>query len=474
MTKWQGKKILVIGAARQGIALARYLVLKGATVILNDQRSLDQLQDARWALQDLPVEWVVGGHPLSVLEGVHMVCISGGVPLTLPLIQEAIRLGIYLSNDSQIFMEVAPCRVIGITGSAGKTTTTTLVGRIAQQAAALRENAGPGFYPNRVWVGGNIGMPLISSVDEMQANDLVVMELSSFQLELMNVAPQVGAVLNITPNHLDRHATMQDYIEAKAHLVEYQLAVRPDWPCATVLGLEDANAWALRARARNTVWTFGHRLSEDQLPGAFLEGDWLMLWDGRQPQRIMARSDILLRGEHNVMNVLAACAICAAAGLPTGAMREGVQGFNGVPHRLEFVRSWGGAAWYNDSIATAPERAMAGLRSFSEPIVLLAGGRDKNLPWEAFARLVQERVDHLILFGEAAPIIHNALLQAGSQAARPFTIHICTGLQEAVQTAAHLVQAGDVVLLSPGGTSYGEFRDFEERGEAFRKWVLEL
>ena len=474
MTKWQGKKVLVIGAARQGIALARYLVLKGATVILNDQRPLNQLQDAQWALEDLPVEWVVGGHPLSVLEGVHMVCVSGGVPLTLPLIQEAIRLGIYLSNDSQIFMEVVPCRVIGITGSAGKTTTTTLVGRIAQQAAALREKAGPGFYPNRVWVGGNIGTPLISSVDEMQSGDLVVMELSSFQLELMNMAPQVGAVLNITPNHLDRHGSMQEYIDAKAHLVEHQLAVRQDWPCATVLGLEDANAWALRQRARSAVWTFGHRLSENRLPGATLEGDWLMLWDGVEAQRIMPRSVIQLRGEHNVMNVLAACAICAAAGLPIGAMQEGVQGFNGVPHRLEFVRAWGGAAWYNDSIATAPERAIAGLHSFSEPVILLAGGRDKNLPWEAFARVVQERVDHLILFGEAAPIIQKALLQAGREAVRPFTVHLCVGLQEAVQTAAQLVQAGDVVLLSPGGTSYDEFRDFEERGEAYTKWVHEL
>lgn len=474
MTKWQGKKVLVIGAARQGIALTRYLVGKGAQVVINDQRPLELLQDARWALQDLPVEWVVGGHPLSALDGVQMVCVSGGIPLTLPLVQEAMRLGLYLSNDSQIFMEVVPCRVIGITGSAGKTTTTTLVGRMAQQAATLRERAGAGFYPNRVWVGGNIGTPLISQVAEMQGNDLVVMELSSFQLELMSLAPQVGAILNITPNHLDRHATMQEYIDAKAHLIEYQLALRPDWQCATILGVEDPNAWALRDRARSALWSFGHSLSSDRLPGTYLDGDWLTLWDRPEPRKLMPRDAIQLRGEHNVLNVLAACAICAAAGLPLEAMRAGVEGFTGVPHRLEFVRSWGGADWYNDSIATAPERSLAAIRSFSEPIVLLAGGRDKKLPWDVFAQVVRDRVDHLILFGEAAQKIYQAILDLESPGNRPFTIEMCAGLYDAVLAAAKVAESGDVVLLAPGGTSFDEFRDFEERGEAFIKWVHEL
>jgi UDP-N-acetylmuramoylalanine--D-glutamate ligase len=292
----------------------------------------------------------------------------------------------------------------------------------------------------------------------------------------MSVAPQIGTVLNITPNHLDRHASMQEYIDAKAHLIEYQLALRQDWPCAAVFGLEDTNAWQLRERARGAIWTFGHSLSEERFPGTFIKDEWLTLWDGTQEQEIMPRSSIQLRGEHNFLNVLAACATSAAAGLPVGAMRAGVVGFTGVPHRLEFIRSWHGAAWYNDSIATAPERSMADLRSFSEPIVLLAGGRDKKLPWEDFARLVHERVDHLILFGEAAPIIHKAIIETESRAGsqRPYTLTTCAGLQEAVQAAAQVVEAGDVVLFSPGGTSFDEFRDFEERGEVFKRWVREL
>jgi UDP-N-acetylmuramoylalanine--D-glutamate ligase len=200
----------------------------------------------------------------------------------------------------------------------------------------------------------------------------------------------------------------------------------------------------------------------------------------------MSRSDILLRGEHNLLNVLAACSISAAAGLPVHAMLAGVSGFGGVPHRLEFVRAWGGAKWFNDSIATAPERAMAAMRSFAEPLVLLAGGRDKNLPWEDFGELVRSRVDHLIVFGEAAGKVLEAIQGNGitpnrpsdqstdSPHARPFTITRCRTLGEAVHEAARIVQPGDVVLLSPGGTSFDEFHDFEERGEWFKKLVMQL
>ncbi len=407
MSDWSGKRVVILGAARQGIALARYLAQHGARVILNDRRSETELQAAQAALADLEsqIGWVSGGHPLDLLEGADLLCVSGGVPLTLPLVVEARQRSIPLSNDSQVFLEAAACRVIGITGSAGKTTTTTLVGRIAQAALAAGKLSG------KVWVGGNIGVPLIGVLDEMSAQDLAVMELSSFQLELMTRSPQVAAVLNITPNHLDRHGNMAAYTDAKAQILAHQSSED-----SAVLGRDDPGAWSLRGQVQGRLISFGLSESPPVVSGTgetqadvFTRGGELWFRQGDQLTWLMSRSAVVLRGEHNLLNVLAACAISLAAGIPEQALEAGVRGFGGVAHRLEFVRSWGGAGWYNDSIATAPERTIAAIRSFTEPLVLLLGGRDKDLPWEELAALIRRRVDHLILFGEAAEKINQAL-----------------------------------------------------------------
>jgi UDP-N-acetylmuramoylalanine--D-glutamate ligase len=457
------KKVLILGAARQGLALARYLALHDCDVTINDRQSAEVLREAQEQLSGLDVKWVLGGHPVEILDGKDMVCVSGGVPLTLPLIQEAQRRGMLITNDSQIFLELTPAKVIGITGSAGKTTTTSLVSRIAQMAVEQYAEEVP--Y-RRVWVGGNIGNPLIGDVDEMTRDDLVVLELSSFQLDLMTKSPQVAVVLNITPNHLDRHGTMESYIAAKAHILTHQRASD-----IAILNREDSGSWGLKGDVQGKLATFGLSFSKEHT-GTFFDDETLYYWDGCATEAILQKKDIQLRGEHNLQNVSAACMTVIAAGLPLSACRDGVMGFSGVAHRLEFVRQWDGASWYNDSIATAPERSMAAIRSFTEPLVLLAGGRDKNLPWMDFARLAISRVRYFILFGEAADKIERSLLDAGGDKDLP--IIRCAGLQEAVQKAAAIVQPGDVVLLSPGGTSFDEFRDFEERGECFRKWVMDL
>ncbi|HVN54291.1 MAG TPA: UDP-N-acetylmuramoyl-L-alanine--D-glutamate ligase [Anaerolineaceae bacterium] len=460
MRSWKGQRVVVIGAARQGLALARFLARNGAQVILTDTRPPSEMQPAVEALRDLDgIEWSLGGHPLELLDQADLVCVSGGVPLTLPLVQEAFRRGIPLSNDSQIFMEIAPCKTIGITGSAGKTTTTTLVGRIAE--AGRPEGC-------KVWVGGNIGQPLIDLVDQIRPGDLVVLELSSFQLELMTTSPRVAAVLNITPNHLDRHGTMQAYTAAKAHILTHQTSLD-----IAVLGRDDPGAWSLADQVRGRLVTFGLQRPAPGQTGTYLAEDSLTLQADSIQTPLMAQETIQLRGAHNLVNVLAACAIAHAVGLPGEAMQAGVAGFQGVPHRLEFVRTWRGADWYNDSIATAPERTMAAIRSFEEPLVLLAGGRDKKLPWDSLADLVHQRIDHLVVFGEAADKILAAVGPA-QNGQRPYSIARCQGLRQAVQAAAELIQPGDVVLLSPGGTSFDEFRDFEERGEWYRIWVKEL
>jgi UDP-N-acetylmuramoylalanine--D-glutamate ligase len=465
---WSGQKIVVIGAARQGIALTRYLVEHGAHVILNDHQLLEDLTTAQKALSDLTasgaLEWLCGGHPLDLLKDADLVCPSGGVPLTLPLIVEAHRRGIPLSNDTQVFMAAAPCPVVGITGSAGKTTTTTLVGRILQ--AAVDQNQ-PGFGGRKIWVGGNIGLPMVAFLDQIMPDDLVVIELSSFQLEIMDSSPDTASILNITPNHLDRHFTMQAYTAAKRRILDFQSEQD-----TAVLGRDDPGAWALASEVKGRLFSFGVTPMPKDGAGVSLMREGLRLHLPDQPEvHVMARDQVSVRGDHNLQNVMAACAISAAVGAPVEAMRAGVEGFNGVAHRLEFVRTWGGADWYNDSMATAPERAMAAIRSFDEPLVLLAGGRDKDLPWNEFAALVRERVDHLVLFGEAAAIIDQAI---GSMGATTLKITRCVGLKAAVAAAAEIVRPGDVVLLSPGGTSFDEFIDFEERGVCFVQWVNEL
>jgi UDP-N-acetylmuramoylalanine--D-glutamate ligase len=488
MKDWSGKRVIVIGAARQGIALSRYLIQHGAQVVLNDRLPLDQLSSARKALQGEPIEWVSGGHPVSMLDGVDLVCVSGGIPLDLPIIREAQRRGITISNDSQIFLEVCPCRVIGITGSAGKTTTTTLVGLIAQAAVdelgarsvssntdEVRDtNGSNGLMPgSQVWVGGNIGIPLLSVVDDMEPHDLAVMELSSFQLEVMVRSPEIAAILNITPNHLDRHLTMQAYQAAKARILEFQPS-----QSSAILNMDDPIAWSMTDKVNGRLVPFGSQRSPEYQEGVYLSPDGnsilvnspMLATD--EELVIMNRDQIPLRGDHNLLNVLGACAIALAAGLTRSAMVSGVKKFSGIPHRLEFVRTWGGGEWYNDSIATAPERTVAAVKSFSEPLILLAGGRDKNLPWDTFASIVSQRVNHLILFGEAAEIISQAL--AKYRGATDTSITFCSGLKEAVQAAALKVIPGDVVLLSPGGTSFDEFHDFEDRGEAYKRWVMEL
>jgi len=468
MASWFGMRVVIIGAARQGLALARYLAEQRAVVTLNDKRSADQLEAERASLAGLEgqIRWVCGEHPVSLAYDADLVCPSGGVPLTLPLVAEARRRGVPLSNDSQIFLEACPCRTIGITGSAGKTTTTSLVGRIAAMSMTS-----PLSKRGRAWVGGNIGSPLISVLDQIGPDDWAVMELSSFQLEIMTRSVNVAAVLNITPNHLDRHGTMEAYAAAKARLVDFQ---KPQ--DVAVLGRDDPGAWALNSRLVGRLNSYGFERPTAGLVGTYLEqkDEPTLMWsDGKNAMALMPRACVHLRGDHNLQNVLAACAVSAAAGMPPRAMRAAVESFYGVPHRLELVRTWGGAAWYNDSIASAPERVMAGVRSFSEPIILLAGGRDKNLPWDDFAGLVRQRVDHLIVFGEAADLIQRAV-RAVQPGQRLSTITRCGGLQEAVRAAAELVEPGDVVLLSPGGTSFDEFRDFEARGEAFKQWVNEL
>lgn len=462
MENWSGEKVIVIGAARQGMALSRYLASKGAQVILTDMHSLDELPASLSDLEKLGIQLCLGGHPLELLEGADCVCVSGGVPLTIPFIQAALQRGIPLSNDSQIFLEACPAQVIGITGSSGKTTTTALVGLMAQKYYEMKQNG------HRAWVGGNIGNPLIEQVDQIDEDDLVVLELSSFQLELMTRSPQIAAILNITPNHLDRHGSMQAYIAAKSRILRFQ---HPG--DVAILNRDDPGSWSLAEHLKSDLISFGFQKPDYMQNGTYIYKDAIWLQLGRESLKMLPLEWIQLPGRHNIANVLAACAIATAASLALPAIQTAIEEFTGIPHRLEFIRNVNGADWYNDSIATAPERTMAAIEAFEGPLVLLLGGRDKNLPWDDLAQLIHQRVRVVVLFGEAAGLIEKAL-GAVKKGESLQTISRVNTLEEAVQAAAKLAQPGDTVLLSPGCTSFDAFKDFEERGEYFRKLVNAL
>jgi len=449
--------VVILGLARQGKALARFFAERGARVIVSDRHPAAALQATLDELADLSLTYVLGEHPLSLLDNCDLLCLSGGVPADLTIVQVARARCIPLSNDAQEFLRRCPAPVIGITGSAGKTTTTSLVGAMARAA---------GFT---TWVGGNIGNPLIAALDRITAADRVVMELSSFQLELMDISPPIAGVLNITPNHLDRHKTMAAYSGAKARIVQFQRPVD-----IAVLGYDEPNARALAEQTSAQVRYFSGKTEVPE--GAFLRGEALFLRHADREMEICRREEIRLRGYHNVLNVLAAATLAHAAGVPVPAMRPTITAFTGVPHRLEEVRRWRDILWINDSIATAPERVLAALNAFEEPLVLLAGGRDKDLPWEDFAQRVVARVRVLIVFGEAGPLIQEHIAQALAAADAPTLTAILAAetLESAVTQAAAAARPGEVVLLSPGGTSFDAYPDFAARGEHFRALVRAL
>lgn len=503
--------IVILGLARQGLALARFFVAQGAQVTISDLAPAEKLTPELTALGDLPVTLVLGGHPLSLLDGCDLICLSGGVPPQIPLVQAAVERGIRLSNDSLLTLQLAHCLGLGpliaITGSSGKTTTTTLVGQML--AASL---CGTG---RTVHVGGNIGTPLIDRLTTIAPGDPVVLELSSFQLELFDPmlawgelaqsGPHVAAFLNITPNHLDRHPNMAAYAVAKFNLLRHLP------PGATVIyNADDPVLQRLDPASGQTPlplpaeWALEPVIAEaqDALGGAqrvpfsrtqpLPHGAWLaeetLVYQG---QTICHQTEVQLRGDHNISNLLAAVAISGAAGATVAEMGKVARQFTGVRHRLEVVAKRQGILWINDSIATSPERAVAALRTFTpaaQTLILLAGGKDKNLPWESFADETLQRVNVLIGFGHAGAMIVEQVQERARYIKKPApNCAVVQRLDEAVELAARVAQAGPVrqsdadtphtvVLLSPGGTSYDAYKDFEARGEHFRqlvaKWTI--
>ena len=495
-----GQTVLIIGLGRQGMALVHHLASGDTNVRVTDLRNSEDLSTSLQALSQYDLELVLEQHPTSLLDGVDIVFVSGGVPLDIPLLQRAREFDIPISNDSQLALEKSPCKVVGITGSSGKTTTTLLTGKMI--SASQR-------YSN-VWIGGNVGNPLLLDLHRMTSKDMAIMELSSFQLEIMTSSPAIACVLNVTPNHLDRHANMREYVMSKEKILDRQ---RPD--DVAVLGWDDQITRGMCDRVCGHYWGFSLDSKPSFDDGCFVENETIMLRRDGISSSIMARQDVSLPGAHNLMNVLAASALAAASGVEIEAIQAGIREFDGVAHRLELVRDVNGVRWVNDTMATTPDRTIAALQTFDDSVILLLGGKDKKLPWRKLASEVKSGVKNIILFGEAAPLIkrhlesawHNSVIEVdipvvgdggvkfvdgGSESERlvilstageaadsdPFSFSTdllqARGLEEAVEIASSLAKSGDVVLLAPGCTSYDQFSNAVARGECYRDLVLSL
>lgn len=446
-----GKRVTVVGLGIEGVDLARYLARQGALVTISDSRPADKLADRIQDVAALPVQLALGSSQTDEVTSADAVFVSQGVPLDLPGLKAAREAGVPLISMTGLFLDVCPGPVVGITGSSGKTTTTALVAEMFQADE------------RPVFVGGNIGIGLLDQLSAIRPYTWSVLEVSHTQLQLVESSPHVAALLNITPNHLDRFSWV-DYVRLKKNILRFQTGGD-----VAVLNLDDAESRAAQplVRGRLLWFTMSKGTPGD---GVSVREGWAVLRWGRLEERLFPLADVRLRGAHNLANAVAAAAISAAAGVSPDAIACAIDAFRGVPHRLELIGEAKGIAYYNDSIATTPERTVAGLRSFDEPVVLLLGGRDKHLPLEELAAEAAERCRAVVLFGESAPKLQEALREAGSKTR---VIRVET-LPQAVEAASAAAQPGDVVLLSPACTSYDAYENFERRGEHFRDLVTPL
>lgn len=448
-----GRKVLVLGAGRSGIASAKFLAERGATVALHDRKPIAEWSDAARSLKESNGVGLIDGQiPSWLLDQVDLVVISPGVPTGSIPARYVDRKDGEVIGEVELAYRFLRGRMVGITGSNGKTTTTTLVGEILKDAGL------------KTLVGGNIGRPLIDLIAEADDDTWTVAELSSFQLEtIVDLHPRVALCLNVTPNHLDRYDLFSDYAAAKHRIFMNQT---PEDLAVLNADNEVTAGWASGLRAHVAMFSVAKELDE----GLFLRGRELVSRSGGKERVLTTRDEIAIRGLHNVENVLAAMAAGLACGASPESMRETVARFPGVEHRIEFVDEVGGVRFYNDSKATSVDATLKALEALGEDagkIVLLIGGRGKNAPYSPLVPLIEKSVRALVVYGEDGD---NITSQLGGHA----PVERAASMADAVRLASEAAAAGDSVLLAPACASFDMFGSFEERGRAFKAEVAKL
>jgi len=445
----KNKRVLVVGLGRSGAASAFFLQARGARVTVSDSKTEAQLQSEVAALLDRGVAIETGQHGERTFRDQDMIVVSPGVPSDQPQIQHARTLGIPVIGEVELAFRFLQGKIVAITGSNGKTTTTTLVGEILAKSG------------KKTLVVGNIGTPVISLVDKSTPDTYLVLEISSFQLEsIEQFRPWIAAILNITPDHLDRHHTFQAYVDAKARIFENQQS--GDF---AVLNADDPTCAGLKSRAKTPLYWFSRKQELDS--GAFLRGNQVIFRGDGKEISILERADIHLKGAHNLENVLAATCIGMIAGCEAANIRQAVAEFKGVEHRLEPVTTINGVSFYNDSKATNVDATIKALESFPGNIHIILGGKDKDSDYSLLNPLLRERVKRVYLIGAAAEKIK-------SQIEGTVPLVQSNTLDRAVRQAFEAAASGDVVLLAPACASFDQFQNYEQRGRVFKELVHSL
>ncbi len=440
----KNKKITVLGIGVSNLPLIEFLAKNGACVTACDKRSAEELISEMERLSTYDISYSLGE---GYLEGIDADIIfkTPGMRFDIPQLVSAREKGSVVTSEMEVFFDLCGAKIIAVTGSDGKTTTTTLIAEMLKKQGYT------------VWVGGNIGKPLLSEVESIKEDDMVVLELSSFQLHTMKASPNVAVVTNLSPNHLDMHKDMDEYIDAKKNIFKHQTDSD-----RLVLNFDNEITKGFETESTNAAVFFSRK--NEVKDGVYLKDGTVYYKD----EAVLDISEIKIPGMHNVENYMAA--IGALWGIVSvDTIRDIAQGFGGVEHRIEFVREKDGVRYYNDSIASSPTRTAAGLCSFDKKVILIAGGYDKHIPFDDFGKDIKEHVKKLVLLGVTAPKIKAAAERAGMS-----DIIMCQSMDEAVKTAADVAKNGDIVLLSPACASFDMFKNFAVRGECFKKLVNEL
>ncbi len=448
MAELNNKRVLVVGLGKSGVASALFLKAHGARVTVSDTKSGDELRNEIPVLLDHGITVETGGHGERTFRGQDLIVVSPGVPVDAAQLVQARALGESVIGEIELAAQFLPGPIVAITGSNGKTTTTTLTGEILSA----------GGLPTLV--GGNIGTPAISLAERAKPETVVVLEVSSFQLEtIQSFRPKLAVVLNVTPDHLDRHRTFEVYVDAKSRIFENQQA--SDF---AVLNMDDPTCVAMGTRTRAQVFWFSRQ--KEVVLGAYVRDGMIVFRDGTGEREVLPVAEIPLKGAHNLENVLAAVCAGALMGCAPEKIRRAVRDFKAVEHRLEFVATIRGVDYYNDSKATNVDATIKALESFPANIHLILGGKDKGSDYSVLNDLLRQRVKRVYTIGAAAEKIE-------SQIKNVEVVHAET-LENALRKANAVAQAGDVVLLAPACASFDQFKNYEQRGQVFKEVVRAL